>query len=77
MTKQTWRAERFRSADVRRSARQRAAKDARKRRREDQPVNKTVNKTDEELDAGLEFLTITIFLTIVFVVSTLRFSQAN
>lgn len=67
MTRQTWRAERFRSADVRRSTHQRATKDARKRRREDQPVN----KTDEELDAGLEFLTITIFLTIVFIVSYL------
>ena len=71
MSKNKWRAERFRSADVRRSVHQRAAKDARKRRREDQPVNKTVNKTDEELDAGLEFLTIAIFLTIVFVVSYL------
>lgn len=71
MTKQTWRAERLRSADIRRSAHQRTAENARKRRREDQPVNKTVNKTDEELDAKLEFLTITIFLTIVFVASYL------
>lgn len=51
MSKNTWRAERFRSADVRRSVHQRAAKDARKRRRElIAAVNSTARAAEEALE---------------------------
>lgn len=51
MIKNTWRAERFRSADVRRSAHQRATKDARKRRRE---LRAAINSTARTAEEALE-----------------------
>lgn len=52
MTKETWRAERFRLAAVRRGAHQRAAKSARKRRGERRKaIDLTVAKIGETLEA--------------------------
>lgn len=52
MTKETWRTERFRSADVRRGAHQRAAKSARKIRGERRKaIDLTVAKIGETLEA--------------------------
>ena len=55
MSKNTWRAERFRSADIRRSTHQRAAKDARKRRRElSAAIKSTARATEEALEDIVE-----------------------
>lgn len=55
MTKQTWQTERFRSADVRRSTHQRAAKDARKRQRElKAAIKSTARATEETLEDIVE-----------------------
>lgn len=55
MSKNTWRTEQFRLADVRRSTHQRAAKDARKRRRElIAAIEVTAGAAEEAIDEAFE-----------------------
>ena len=81
MSKNTWRAERFRSANVRRSAHQRAAKDARKKYREPSSANDSAVAEEKPLPVWYKgfasFIGATIFSFFILGISFIVFGAGQ